>query len=132
MPFETDRYTWISGVADFVIILAGWLLGLLLGRLALRNLLQLTRKTETEADDVVIEHFVKSVPWFCAGLAAMIAVRVGPRVPEMVPVVDQAIRIGFIFIVTFSLASLLSGLLEKRVLPLGSVGATTLTRKLLY
>ncbi len=132
MPFETDRYTWISGLTDLGIIAAGWIFGLILGRLALRNLLHLTRKTETEADDVVIEHFVKSVPWFTAGLAALIAVRVGPRVAEMVPIVDQAIRIGFILIVTFSLASLLSGLLEKRVLPLGSVGATTLTRKLLY
>ena len=50
----------------------------------------------------------------------------------MVSAVDTTVRVFVVLVMTFSLASLLSALLERRVLPLGSVGATTLTRKFVY
>jgi len=132
MPYETSSYTWISGLTDLGIVLLGWIVGVLFARLVVRSILRLTRHTETEADDVLIEAVARAVPWFAAGFAAFVAVRIGPKTTGMVSAVDTAVKIGVVLVVTFSLATLLSDLLKKRALPLGSVGATTLTRKLVY
>jgi small-conductance mechanosensitive channel len=132
MPFETDHYTWISGLTDLGIVVLGWILGLLLARFVVRAVLRLTRHTETEADDVLVEAVARTVPWLAASFAAFVAVRVGPKTAGLISTVDTMIRVGIVLVVTLSLASLLSDLLRKRVLPLGSVGATTLTRKLVY
>jgi small-conductance mechanosensitive channel len=132
MPYESARYTWISGLTDLGIVFLGWILGLLVARFLARFLLRLTRHTETEADDVLIDALSKAMPWFAALFAALVAVRIGPGSPAMVTGVDKVVKVGFVLVITFSLATLLSDLLKKRVLPLGSVGATTLTRKLVY
>ncbi len=132
MPFETDRYTWISGLTDLGIVVLGWIVGLLFSQVVLRAVLHLARKTETEGDDLVIRVLAKAVPWVTASFAALVAVRVGPTSPGMVSAVDTTVRVFVVLVMTFSLASLLSALLERRVLPLGSVGATTLTRKFVY
>ena len=124
--------TSISCLTDLGIVLLGWIIGLLFSKIVLRAVLWLARKTETEGDDLVIRVLGKAAPWITAGLAALIAVRVGPGTPEMVAGVDTAVRISVVLVITFSLASLLSELLKRQILPVGSVGATTLTRKVVY
>jgi small-conductance mechanosensitive channel len=132
MPFETDRYTWISGLTDLGIVVLGWIIGLLITRTILRAVLHLARRTHTEGDDLLIRVLGKAVPWLTACFAAMIAVRVGPGAAAMVAAVDTTVRVGVVLVITFSLAALLSEMLKRRILPLGSVGATTLTRKFAY
>jgi small-conductance mechanosensitive channel len=105
---------------------------MLFARFIVRSVLRLTRHTETEADDVLVEAVARAVPWFVAGFAALVAVRIGPKTAGMVSTVDTAVKVGVVLVFTFSLATLLADMLRKRVLPLGSVGATTLTRKLVY
>ena len=131
-PSKPTSYTWISGLTDLGIVVLGWIVGLLFSQIVLRAVLRLARKTETEGDDLVIRVLGKAVPWVTAGFAALVAVRVGPKIPAMVSAVDTTVRVGVVLVITFSLASLLSELLKRRVLPLGSVGATTLTRKFVY
>ncbi len=132
MPWESAQYTWISAATDGGIVLGVFVVGWILTRLLRRFLYTFTRRTESEFDDLVVERLTRIIPWLLAGLAAFIAIRIGPKTPELVATVDVGIRFALIVRITFILAKLASGMLEQRVLPLGGVGATTLTRKLLF
>ncbi len=132
MPFESDHYTWISAAIDSGIVAAAFLLTWGLSRLIARALYRLTRGTGNDFDDLVVERVARLVPWFAAAVAAFITIRIGPQTPALVGAVDTGIRIVLIVRSTFVIATLLAGMLEKRVLPLGGVGATTLTRNLVF
>jgi small-conductance mechanosensitive channel len=130
MPIDTVTYTWISALIDLAGVALGWSLGRLVMPVTLRLLARLTRRIAP--DDPRLEAVVKAVPWAFAAIAAMIAIRTGPSTPDLVGAVDLGARVVFTLIATFGLASLLSGLMERRDLPLGTIVATTLTRKVLY
>lgn len=130
MPIDTVTYTWISALIDLAAVALGWSLGRLVMPVTLRLLARLTRRIAP--DDPRLEAVVKAVPWVFAAIAAMIAIRTGPSTPDLVTAVDLGARVVFTLIATFGLASLLSGLMERRDLPLGTIVATTLTRKVLY
>ena len=134
MPFEQTTYTWINAGVDVAIVLAAFVVGRLLARQMSRLLSRLVRNSETEADDLVVEVLARHFPFWIAAAAAVVAIRVGvlPS-PEVVRNVDRGVQLAVTMSFTFAVAAILSGLLERRILPISSgVGATTLTRKLLW
>jgi small-conductance mechanosensitive channel len=104
----------------------------LLARIASRLLARLVRRSETQADDLLVEVVARALPWWLAAAAAMTMVRIGPTSPALVQGVDRAAQVVITMAVTFAVAAFVAGLLERQVLPIGGVGATTLTRKLLW
>ncbi len=132
MPFESDHYTWISAATDSGIVAAAFLFTWAFSRLIARALYRLTRRTGNEFDDLLVQRVARLAPWFAAAVAAFITIRVGPSTPALLAAVDTGIKVVLIVRSTFVIAALLAGMLEKRVLPLGSVGATTLTRNLVF
>jgi small-conductance mechanosensitive channel len=129
---DTETYTWISAAIDLAVVVAAWWLGLLVARLARPVLLRLARRTNTEADDLLVEILGRNLPWFVAALASFVTIRVGPSTPELVKAVDAAAQLVLTLVFTFSIAAFLSGLMERQVVPIGGVGATSLTRKLVW
>ena len=133
MPFEGTTYTWISAAVDLAIVLAAFIVGRLVARLLSRALARIVRRTESEADDLLVEVVARHLPWWIAAAVAVTAARIGPGWPGLVHTVDRVAQLVLTLSVTLAVASFLSGLLERRILPLGAgVGATTLTRKLLW
>ena len=133
MPFEGTTYTWISAAVDLAVVLAAFVAGRLVARLLSRPLARIVRRSATEADDLLVEVGTRHLPWWIAAAAAVTMARVGPGSPELVRTVDKVAQLAVTLSVALALASFLSGLLERRILPLGGgVGATTLTRKLLW
>jgi len=135
MTIDTATYTWISATLDLAAILLGWWLGHLVARFALRALLRLTRRTATEADDLLFEVLGKAAPWLGAALAAVLAIRIGPSTPGLVAFVDRGAKVALTLTATFALAEFLTRLIqlgELRLGDIGGAGATSLTRKLLH
>lgn len=133
MAFEGTTYTWISAAVDLAIVLAAFVVGRLVARLLSRLVARIVRRSATEADDLLVEVVARHLPWWIAVLAAVTAARVGPTSPGLVHTVDRIAQLVLTLSLTLAVASFLGGLLERRILPLGAgVGATTLTRKLLW
>jgi small-conductance mechanosensitive channel len=133
MPFEGTTYTWISAATDLAAVVAAWIVGRLVARVASRALARVVRRSATEADDLLVEVAARWFPWWIAAGAAAAMARIGPGSPELVHTVDRLAQLVLTLTVTLAVAGFLSGLLERRILPIGGgVGATTLTRKLLW
>ncbi|MEO6462290.1 MAG: mechanosensitive ion channel family protein [Candidatus Eisenbacteria bacterium] len=133
MSFEGTTYSWISAAVDLAIVLAAFVVGRLVARLLSRLLARIVRRTATQADDLLVEVVARHLPWWIAAVTAVTVARVGPGSPGLVHTVDRVAQLIVTLSVTLALASFLSGLLERRILPIGGgVGATTLTRKLLW
>ncbi len=133
MPFEGTTYTWISAAVDLAIVLAAFVVGRLVARVLSRVLARIVRRSVTQADDLLVEIVAPHLPWWIAAGAAVTVARIGPGSAGYVHTVDRLSQLVLTLSVTLAVASFLSGLLERRILPLGGgVGATTLTRKLLW
>lgn len=132
MSFEGTTYTWVSAAFDLAVVLAAWVVGRLIARVASRVLTRIVRRSETEADDLLVEVLARAFPWWLAAAAAMAMARIGPGSPGLILGIDRAAMLVITLATTFAVAAFVSGLLEKQILPIGGVGATTLTRKMLW
>ena len=133
MTFEGSTYTWWNAGIDVAIVLAAFFVGRLFAGLFSRVLARLVRRSATQADDLLVEVLAKNLPWWIAAAAAFTVVRLGSAPPAVIQLVDKGVRGVVSISITFAIASILAGLLERRVLPLGQgVGVTTLGRKFVW
>ena len=135
MSFEGSTYTWWHAGIGIAIVLAAFFVGRLFAGLFSRGLTHLVRRSATQADDLLVEVLAKNLPWWIAAAVAFAVVRFGPAPapPGVIAIVDKSVRVVVSLTITFAVASILAGLLERRVLPLGQgVGVTTLGRKFVW
>jgi small-conductance mechanosensitive channel len=132
MAAEGEAYTLVSGLIDLGVVIASWLVGLAVTRFVIGILSRAARRSNTQVDDLAVEILGRYLPWWFVAAGAMATVRFGATTAELVKWVDKAALVAFTLSATLALASFVAGLLERRVLPVGGVGATTLTRKLVY
>jgi len=105
-----DLEAWIVPACLFVGALG---LGFLVQGFGLRKLTQLTARTKTDIDDLVVGALRRHVPfWFLLG-GLTLAVRSSPLTPEHHTVVDRCTAALFVLSLSFVAANLITSLVER-------------------
>jgi small-conductance mechanosensitive channel len=115
---------------DATIVVGAWILGWIAARFVFGMLAKLSERSNTELDDLLVQVIRRALPWLAFSAALVATVRIGPTRPDFIWWADRIAMATVVLAATMALARFLSGMLERRVLPVGGVAGTTLARKL--
>jgi small-conductance mechanosensitive channel len=120
---------WLQPALTLAVAIA---LGLLSKSVFVRKMAQLSQRTETELDDLLVEAVKRHIPfWFVLG-GLVLAVRGSPLDPKHHAMVDQVAKVLLILSLSFVAANFLTGFTERATQRAGATFiSTSLTRNVL-
>lgn len=124
-----DLKPWIQPA---IVLAVAVLLGLAFQKYFLSRMAQLSKRTKTELDDLIVAAVRRHIPmWFVLG-GAVLAVRGAPLESSSHEIVDQAAKVLFILSLSLVSANLLTNMVERATTKAGATFvSTSLTRNVL-
>jgi len=115
-----------------IVLTAAVLLGFLSKSFFVHRMAQLSQRTKTDLDDLLVESIKRHIPfWFVLG-GLVLAVRGSPLDPKHHEAVDQVAKVLLILSLSFVAANFLTGITERATARAGTTFiSTSLTRNVL-
>src|SRR5262245_3064070 len=108
-----------------VVLAAAAAIGLLFRLVFVQKMAQLSRRTETELDDLIVAAIKRHIPfWFLLG-GVVLAVRNSPLDPRHHALVDQSVQVLLILSLSLVAANFLTSLVERSTARAGATFIST-------